>query len=176
MILTTCLSPLGLIIMVLTTDRFGLMMSAASRNAMLARRPDKRPLIVTRSTFIGTGTKVAHWLGDGFASWEQYRSTIRHMLQFTSFFQVPIVGADVCGFQENTWETLCARWVRLGAFYTFYRNHNDLGEDSQEFYLWPVVAEAAKAAIDTRYRLLDYIYTALHRQSVDGTPLLAPMW
>jgi alpha-glucosidase len=87
-----------------------------------------------------------------------------------------MIGSDVCGFNAVATDTLCARWAMLGAFAPFYRNHADISAPPQEFYRWPIVTEAAKIAIDARFRLLDYIYTAFNRQSRDGTPLANPLW
>lgn len=108
--------------------------------------------------------------GDNASLWDHYRISIRQNIEFASFFQIPTVGADVCGFNLNTTETLCARWAVLGAWYPFYRNHADITANQQEFYLWPLVTVAAQNAIKTRMQLMDYFYTQIHYQTVDGLP------
>jgi alpha-glucosidase len=56
------------------------------------------------------------------------------------------------------------------------RNHAEYHTIPQEFYRWPLVADAARGALATRYRLLDYLYTAMYRQNQTGSPTISPLF
>ncbi|KAF2116103.1 alpha-glucosidase precursor [Lophiotrema nucula] len=159
-----------------THNLYGHMMGWKTHEAMLKRRPTKRPFVMTRSTFAGTGRKINHWFGDNESSWEHYRLTIRQMLTFVSMHQMPMVGSDVCGFNSPAEERMCARWALLGAFQPFYRNHAEISTPQQEFYQWNLTRIAGKKAIDARYKLMDYAYTGLYRQTTKGEPWIKPLF
>ncbi|KAH0121976.1 glycoside hydrolase family 31 protein, partial [Aureobasidium melanogenum] len=137
---------------------FGIDILNATYIALTETIKAKRPFIIGRSTFAGAGRYAGHWGGDNYATWESMLFSIPQALDF-SLFGIPMFGADTCGFSGNSDEELCNRWMQMSAFFSFYRNHNTLGDNSQEPYIWSSVIDASKRAMSIRYSLLPYIYT-----------------
>ncbi|KAH9900330.1 glycosyl hydrolases family 31-domain-containing protein [Epithele typhae] len=148
---------------------WGMMEEKATHLALLSLRPTLRPFLISRSTFPSSGHWTGHWLGDNISKWRYMYLSIQGVLQF-QLFQIPFVGADTCGFQGNTDEELCGRWMQLSAFMPFYRNHNVRSALSQEPYRWDSVANASRTAITIRYSMLPYWYTLFANASMHGTP------
>lgn len=155
---------------------FGHQILNATYHALLGIWPTKRPFIIGRSTFAGSGKWAGHWGGDNASLWAYMFFSIPQALSF-SLFGIPMFGVDTCGFNGNTDEELCNRWMQLSAFFPFYRNHNVLSAISQEPYVWESVAEATKTAMGIRYLLLPYIYTLFQQaHSTGSTVMRALAW
>jgi alpha-glucosidase (family GH31 glycosyl hydrolase) len=146
-----------------------------TRNSILKINPGKRPFVLSRSTFPSSGVYAGHWTGDNWSNWEHLYLSIPAILNF-QLFGIPYVGADICGFVGDTTEELCGRWMQLGAFYPFSRNHNGKGHRSQEPYLWPRVAEASRNALKVRYEMLPYFYTLFYQSHNFGATVLRPLF
>ncbi|KAJ2726702.1 hypothetical protein GGI07_000426 [Coemansia sp. Benny D115] len=153
-----------------THNLYGHMHSKSTYEALKKYRPNKRPFVLSSTTFAGTGKYVSHWAGDNYSTFFDLHLSITSMLDF-GIFGIPMMGADICGFMDNTTEELCARWIEVGAFYPFARNHNMAGTTPQELYRWPSVAEASRRALAIRYALLPYIYTSLQDSVERGWPV-----
>lgn len=136
----------------------------------------KRSMILSRSTFLGSGRWTAHWLGDNWSRWTNLHYSIIGMLQFNQF-GIPYVGADICGFLENSNAQMCQRWMELGAFYPFSRNHNVAGANEQDPGVWgPEVAESSRRALLARYELLPYLYTLFYESVKNGGTVARALW
>jgi len=89
-----------------------------------------------------------------------------------NLFGISLVGADICGFALNSTAELCGRWMQLGSLYPFARNHNSVGQSSQEPYSFnKQVTDISRDALNRRYTLLNYLYGLFWRSHIDGTPV-----
>ena len=150
---------------------FGHQILNATHNALLKAIPGKRPFIIGRSTFSGSGKWAGHWGGDNASLFFYMYISISQALQF-SLFGTPMFGVDTCGFNGNSDEELCSRWMSLSSFFSFYRNHNTLTANPQEAYVWESVIESSKKAMNIRYQLLPYMYTLFYHAHATGSAVM----
>ncbi|NXA48925.1 SUIS protein, partial [Nothocercus julius] len=156
---------------------FGYSMTLSTHQAIQTVFPGKRGFLLSRSTFIGSGRYAGHWLGDNAALWDHLRWAIPGMLEF-NLFGMPYVGADICGFFDNTTEELCRRWMQVGAFYPFSRNHNAelyIPQDPAVFGADSVLVKTSKHYLNIRYTLLPYLYTLFYKAHTRGDTVVRPV-
>uniref|UniRef100_A0A493TVC8 alpha-glucosidase n=1 Tax=Anas platyrhynchos platyrhynchos TaxID=8840 RepID=A0A493TVC8_ANAPP len=156
---------------------YGYSMAISTTEAIKTVFPGKRSFLISRSTFVGSGKHTGHWLGDNAATWEHIKWAIPGMLEF-NLFGIPYIGADICGFFDDTTEELCRRWMQVGAFYPFSRNHNAEGyipQDPAVFGADSVLVKTSKHYLNIRYTLLPYLYTLFYKAHTQGDTVVRPV-
>ncbi len=154
---------------------FGLEMAHATRDG-LKRLSDKRHLILTRAGFSGIQRYSAIWTGDN-ASTEEHLSLACTMPLNMGLSGLPFIGTDVGGFIGDAGPRLYMRWMELGVFSPFFRQHSEYGSKVKEPWAFGEDIEyAVREMINLRYRLLPFLYNEFYTASKTGLPIMRPMF
>ncbi len=157
-------------------NAYGLLMSQATQEGMKLARPERRPFLLSRSSYIGGQRYAAMWTGDNTASWDHLYWSVTMTLNMGLSGQ-PFAGPDIGGFFGTPSPSLYAHWIGVGAFFPFSRTHTvTLSADQDPWSFGPEVEEIARTAIERRYRLLPYIYTLFREASLNGLPIWRPVF
>jgi len=154
----------------------GLENARATYEGLLKLRPDERPFVLTRATYAGGQRYGFTWTGDNSATWNHLRLATQMVLNL-GLSGIPFVGADVGGFNGSPSSDLLTRWVELAAFSPFFRDHADKGTLPHEIWVnGPEQETIRRRYIETRYRLLPYIYSLADESSRTGLPVMRPVF
>lgn len=171
---------------------YGMQMSRASYDGFKKLQPKKRPFLLTRATFSGGQRYAAVWTGDNYADWRHLRIANRQC-QRLSISGFSLVGSDVGGFAGQPDGELMVRWLQLAAFHPVYRVHSignnvdgavqvegaEIAQleaknrmDQEPWAYGEPFTKLGRQAIELRYRLIAYLYSAFHDYVTEGTPVI----
>ncbi len=154
---------------------YGMQMTRATYDGLKQNAPQNRPFVITRSTYAGGQRYSSGWTGDNVATWEQLKIANRQC-QRVAISGMSFIGSDIGGFIDQPSGELYLRWLQMAVFHPFFRTHSSGDHGDQEPWSFgEEIAELSRKAIEFRYRILPYIYTAFWQYSTKGTPMLRPL-
>ncbi|KAF0227583.1 MAG: Alpha-glucosidase family 31 of glycosyl hydrolase [Erysipelotrichaceae bacterium] len=143
-----------------------------------ARDTNKRPFTFSRWTQFGGHRYPIGFSGDTVSTWES--------LAFQPYFTATAanvnfswwshdIGGHFKGLEEPE---LLTRWVQFGCFSPILRLHSSRNEMCirEPWLLVEPFKSAIADAMRLRMRLVPYLYTGLHQNSVKGVPFLTPLY
>ena len=150
---------------------YGLQMTRASYEGARASM-DKRPFILTRAGYAGLQRYTAKWTGDNRSEDDHMLLGIR-LLNSLGVSGVAFSGMDIGGFTGNPSVALYARWIQIGAFTPYFRNHTGINTKSSEPWAYgEEVLEISRNFINLRYKLLPYLYSSMYEATQNGQPIM----
>ena len=159
-------------------NAFGMYYHRSTFEALLAREnPPKRPFVLSRSFFVGSHRYGPIWTGDNQSTWAFLKASVPMLLSL-AVSGMSFAGADVGGFEGTPDAELFLRWQQLGALaYPFFRSHAcDWTRRREPWAYGPEVLAVVRGAIQLRYALMPYWYTAFGQHALSGKPIIRPLF
>ena len=136
--------------------------------------PTRRPFMLSRAAFAGSQRYgAALWSGDVDMTFAALRKQVAVGLH-TGLAGFPLWGSDIggFGFDGKCTAELYARWFQFGAFCPLCRPHGDQTEAREPWQFGPEIETICRKYLALRYRLLPYIYSAVHQACTNGIPVM----
>ena len=117
------------------------------------------------------------WTGDVDRSWGGLKPQVELALQM-SLLGMGYMHSDLGGFAggKRFDRELYLRWLQYGVFQPVFRPHGQDHIASEPVFHDQRTIDAARKAIQLRYRLLPYLYTMAYQNSATGMPLMRPLF
>jgi alpha-glucosidase len=150
---------------------YALEMVRASYDGMKAAT-GKRPFMLTRAGFAGLQRYSAIWTGDNRAEEDHMLLGVR-LLNSLGLSGVAFTGMDIGGFTGVPTQSLFARWMQIGAFTPYFRNHAAVDTKASEPWAYgDEVLDISRNYVNLRYRLMPYLYSAFADAAASGEPVM----
>lgn len=151
---------------------YGFLMARSSYESAVKYGGNRRPFVLTRSGFAGVQRYAAVWTGDNTAKDEYLLGGALLNMQM-GLSGVPFVGDDIGGYIGPANKELFTRWMQVGMFSPFARNHKEAWSHANEPWAFGEETEAiVRAFMKFRYRLMPYLYSAFYEASQSGMPVV----
>ena len=151
---------------------FGMQMVRATYEGTRNLMEGRRPLTITRATYSGGQRYSTIWTGDNFAS-DDHMLLGARLVANLGLAGFSFAGPDVGGFIGEPTKELMVRWMSLGAFTPFYRNHSAVDVNYREPWILPKdYQDIVRNYLNLRYQLMPYIYSNALLASRTGLPLV----
>ncbi|UHA75025.1 glycoside hydrolase family 31 protein [Paenibacillus sp. 481] len=154
---------------------YGMLMSRATYLGLKEQIDGERPFVLTRAGYSGIQRYAAVWTGDNRSFWEHMSMAIPMVLNM-GMSGLAFAGPDVGGFAHDTSPELLTRWMQMGVFFPYFRNHSNIGTIRQEPWSFgEQVEDINRRYIELRYRLMPHLYTLFREASETGMPVIRPL-
>lgn len=155
---------------------YGMQMARSTREGWSQLNEDRRPFIMSRAGYAGLQRFATTWNGDSLATWGHLQITIPQLLN-VSMSGIPFSGSDAGGFRGDPDGELYLRWMQLASMTPFFRTHSARTTVERNPWIYgSATTDLVREAVELRYRLLPYFYTAMQQASSEGTPIVRPMF
>ena len=150
---------------------YGMLMSRAAFESAEQYGGNRRPFVLSRSGFAGIQRYAAVWSGDNQAK-DEHILLGALLVNQMGLSGVPFTGPDLGGYIGDGNKDLYRRWVEVGVFAPYLRNHRGPYTAANEPWAYGEEAEAiSKAYIGFRYELMPYLYSVFYEAAQTGMPV-----